>query len=101
MKGLRLEADSGPAHGSVFRVGESGATLGRLPENTICLTDGRLSRHHARIDFRDDAFWITDLGSQNGTLVNDRPVTEAARLQPGDTVELGTTRLVVTLDSED
>jgi FHA domain len=101
LKGLRLEASAGPAHGSVFHVGEGGATLGRLPENTICLTDGRLSRHHARIDFRDGAFWISDLGSQNGTLVNDRPVTEAARLQPGDTVDLGTTRLVVTQESDD
>jgi FHA domain len=101
LPGLRLIASSGPAHGAVFHVGEDGATLGRLPENTICLTDGRLSRHHARIDFRDDAFWITDLGSQNGTLVNDRPVTEASRLQAGDAIELGTTQLRVMLDADD
>ncbi len=70
--GLRLVAVTGPAEGAVFEVGEAGATLGRLPDNSIYLTDGRLSRHHARIEFRDGGFWLSDLGSQNGTLVNDR-----------------------------
>jgi hypothetical protein len=98
--GIRLVANSGPAQGSVFDVGETGATLGRLPENSICLTDGRLSRHHARIDFRDNGYWLSDLGSQNGTLVNDHPLTEAHRLQAGDSIELGTTRMTVMLDAD-
>ena len=98
---LRLVASTGPSQGSVFDVGEAGATLGRLPENSICLTDGRLSRHHARIEFRDGGHWLSDLGSQNGTLVNDRPLTEAHRLQAGDSIELGTTRLTVVLDPDD
>ncbi len=99
--GMQLVAKTGPAQGSVFEVGEAGATLGRLPDNSICLTDGRLSRHHAQIDFRDGAYWISDLASQNGTLVNDRPLTEAPRLQAGDSIELGPTRLTVVLDSDD
>jgi hypothetical protein len=98
--GIRLVANTGPAQGSVFDVGETGATLGRLPENSICLTDGRLSRHHARIDFRDNGYWLSDLGSQNGTLVNDHPLTEAHRLQAGDSIELGTTRITVMLDAD-
>jgi hypothetical protein len=99
--GLRLLANTGPAHGTVFDVGDAGATLGRLPENSICLTDGRLSRHHARIEFRDGEYWVNDLGSQNGTLVNDQPLTAAHRLQAGDSIELGTTRLTVILDPDD
>ena len=99
--GLRLLANTGPAHGTVFDVGDTGATLGRLPENSICLTDGRLSRHHARIEFRDGEYWVSDLGSQNGTLVNDHPLTTAHRLQTGDSIELGTTRLTVILDPDD
>jgi len=98
--GIRLIANTGPAQGSVFDVGEAGATLGRLPENSICLTDGRLSRHHARIDFRDNGYWLSDLGSQNGTLVNDHPLSEAHRLQAGDSIELGTTRMTVMLDAD-
>jgi pSer/pThr/pTyr-binding forkhead associated (FHA) protein len=99
--GIQLVANTGPAQGTVFDVGEAGATLGRLPDNSICLTDGRLSRHHAQIDFRDGGYWISDLASQNGTLVNDRPLTDAHRLQAGDSIELGTTRLTVVLDSDD
>jgi pSer/pThr/pTyr-binding forkhead associated (FHA) protein len=99
--GIQLVANTGPAQGSVFDVGEAGATLGRLPDNSICLTDGRLSRHHAQIDFRDGGYWISDLASQNGTLVNDRPLTEEHRLQAGDSIELGTTRLTVVLDLDD
>ncbi len=99
--GMQLVAKTGPAQGSVFEVGEAGATLGRLPDNSICLTDGRLSRHHAQIDYRDGGYWLSDLASQNGTLVNDRPLTEAHRLQAGDSIELGTTRLTVVLDSDD
>jgi hypothetical protein len=100
MAGLQLVAKTGPAQGSVFEVGEAGATLGRLPDNSICLTDGRLSRHHAQIEFRDGDYWLTDLGSQNGTLLNDRPLTEARRLREGDLIELGTTRLTVMLESD-
>ena len=99
--GIQLVANTGPAQGSVFEVGEAGATLGRLPDNSICLTDGRLSRHHAQIDFCDGGYWISDLASQNGTLVNDRPLTETHRLQAGDSIELGTTRLTVMLDPQD
>jgi hypothetical protein len=98
--GIRLIANTGPAQGSVFDIGETGATLGRLPENSICLTDGRLSRHHARIDFRDNGYWLSDLGSQNGTLVNDHPLSDAHRLQEGDSIELGTTRMTVMLGAD-
>jgi hypothetical protein len=101
LAGLRLVASAGPAQGTVFEVGPVGATLGRLPENSICLTDGRLSRHHARIEFREGGYWLSDLGSQNGTVVNDRPLTEAHRLQAGDSIELGTSRLTVMLDPDD
>jgi pSer/pThr/pTyr-binding forkhead associated (FHA) protein len=101
MASLRLVGSAGPAQSITYDVDEAGATLGRLPDNSICLNDGRLSRYHARIEFRDGGFWLSDLGSQNGTLVNDRPVTAAHRLQAGDSLQLGTSRLTVRLDSDD
>jgi hypothetical protein len=99
--GVRLVANTGPCQGSIFEVGEDGATLGRLPDNSICLTDGRLSRHHAHIEYRDGGYWLSDLGSQNGTLVNDHALTAAHLLQAGDSIELGTTRLTVLMDPDD
>jgi pSer/pThr/pTyr-binding forkhead associated (FHA) protein len=97
---VRLVGTAGPAQGLVFEVGVAGATVGRVPESSICLTDGRLSRQHARIEFKDGGYWLSDLASQNGTLVNGRPLSEACRLRAGDSIELGTSRLTVMLDPE-
>ncbi|HET6318244.1 MAG TPA: FHA domain-containing protein [Chloroflexota bacterium] len=92
---LRLLAVAGPSKNAVFEVGEEGGTIGRLPENQIHLSDGRLSRLHARLEFQDGAFWIRDLGSANGTLVNGEMLSGAQRLTPGDSIEVGTSLLTV------
>jgi hypothetical protein len=97
---VRLQATAGPSQGSIFEVGAAGGTVGRLPENLIHLVDGRVSRQHARIEFRDREFWISDLASQNGTLVNGQVLSEAHRLQTGDTIGVGTSRFTVTLSTE-
>jgi FHA domain-containing protein len=69
-------------------------TLGRAPDNGLVLRDGRASRHHARIDARRGSLVLTDLGSTNGSWVNDRRV-ESVALGVGDQIRLGTTVLVV------
>jgi hypothetical protein len=92
---LRLLAVAGPAKNAVFEVGVDGATIGRLPENKIHLSDGRLSRLHARLEYQDGAFWIRDLGSANGTIVNGAMLSGAHRLTPGDSIEVGTSLLTV------
>ncbi|MCX4247758.1 GGDEF domain-containing protein [Paraliomyxa miuraensis] len=65
-------------------------TIGRGPDNTIVLPDDGTSRHHARIERRDDEWWIVDLGSTNGTYVHDERV-ESARLRRGDMIRIGHT----------
>lgn len=64
------------------------ALLGRGQDCNPRFEDSRLSRHHALIERRDGAWWITDLESKNGTLLNGRPV-DSARLASGDLVSLG------------
>lgn len=70
-------------------------TLGRDSTSNIRFDeqgDDAVSRRHASIRVQAEpalAFWIADLGSRNGTRVNDEPVTAEAELLPGDTVELG------------
>jgi FHA domain len=93
-----LVATDGPSKGQNFLVTEHGATLGRSPDNTIYIPDDRMSREHARIDLRQGAFWITDLGSKNGTAVDGDLLTEARELRGGARIELGTTLLMVTLE---
>jgi hypothetical protein len=69
-------------------------TLGRAPDNGVVLRDGRASRHHARLYGRRGGLLIADLGSTNGTWVNDRRVQEMA-LGEGDRIRIGDTILIV------
>lgn len=62
--------------------------LGRGLGNDVILEDTRVSRHHAQLRYRQRRFWITDLGSTNGTFVNGQRVTETS-LRDGDMVSLG------------
>jgi pSer/pThr/pTyr-binding forkhead associated (FHA) protein len=62
--------------------------LGRSPDNDVILRDPATSGHHARLERRGDQFWIVDLGSTNGTLVNGEPIQEKA-LSHGDRVTIG------------
>jgi pSer/pThr/pTyr-binding forkhead associated (FHA) protein len=67
-------------------------TIGRSLDNDVVLAEAEVSRHHARIEYRNGAFEIVDLGSTNGTRVNGAPVARA-RLQDGDVIGLGMARL--------
>jgi sigma-B regulation protein RsbU (phosphoserine phosphatase) len=64
-------------------------TIGRSRESDIFLPDQWLSRHHAAIEERSDGYWVSDLKSKNGTLLNGEPVRESKRLRPGDVITLG------------
>ncbi len=66
----------------------TGATLGRHFDNTIVLLDDAISRYHARIDFQDGRFFIQDLSSSNGVLVNDVRV-KRRELKDFDRISLG------------
>jgi hypothetical protein len=69
-------------------------TIGRAPDNGLVLRDGRASRYHARIDGRRGSLVLSDLGSTNGSFVNDRRV-ESVALGEGDRIRIGTTSLIV------
>jgi hypothetical protein len=69
-------------------------TIGRAPDNGLVLHDGRASRHHARLYGRRGALLLADLGSSNGSWVNDRQIQEMA-LGEGDRIRVGDTILVV------
>jgi serine phosphatase RsbU (regulator of sigma subunit) len=64
-------------------------TIGRAKENDIFLPDRWLSRKHAEIQRSAEDYWLVDLGSKNGTLVNDQRVRERLRLRSGDVITLG------------
>jgi pSer/pThr/pTyr-binding forkhead associated (FHA) protein len=63
--------------------------LGRAADNAVCLDDTLISAHHARISFAGGQWLVEDLGSRNGTLVNDLRVESPIALAPGDVLKLG------------
>lgn len=68
--------------------------IGRDPTNQVVVADDTFaSRHHAWITFEDSDFWIEDLGSTNGTLLNGHPVVKRQILSTGDKVRVGHTEL--------
>jgi hypothetical protein len=67
----------------------SSVSLGRAADNTVTLEDQSVARYHAIIEKRGDGYWLSDLGSVNGTLVNGRPVAGEQQINAGDVIALG------------
>jgi len=79
---------SAPGGTHVIPLESTPLTIGRGLNNDIILEDTRVSRHHAQLQYRARRFWIADLGSTNGTYVNDEQVAERS-LRDGDVISLG------------
>jgi len=72
--------------------------LGRGEANDCQITDASVSTHHAQIIVEGSAIRIKDLGSTNGTFINQAPVSEAV-LQPGQSLRLGAVNLFLQTDA--
>lgn len=79
---------TGPHMGERYVLKQSDAVIGRTDDCQIRNTDASVSRAHARVECRDDGFYAVDLGSTNGTFVNNIPHKEA-RLEDGDYLRIG------------
>jgi pSer/pThr/pTyr-binding forkhead associated (FHA) protein len=67
---------------------QAATTIGRLPDNTVQIDNLAVSGHHAKIYFNDGHYVIEDLGSLNGTYVNNKRVGKATLIH-GDQVLIG------------
>lgn len=63
--------------------------VGRVQGNELMLPKGNVSKHHARLLYRDGRFIVTDLKSTNGTYVNGRKITQATIVREGDKIYIG------------
>jgi predicted component of type VI protein secretion system len=95
--------NAAPAQALTRRFDRLGGAIGRAPGNDLVLDDpGKyISRLHARVEYRDEAFWLVDVGS-NPSLVNDRPVGagRSVQLEDGDRVTIGDYQLLASVESE-
>jgi pSer/pThr/pTyr-binding forkhead associated (FHA) protein len=91
--GHLIVVDSGPVHlapGESLNI-VSPTALGRDPNNDVVLDSANVSSVHARIYFRNKSLWVEDMGSTNGTYLNDQklqPNTPVA-VRPRDMLRLG------------
>ena len=72
-------------------------SIGRSSSNVIVLDDGYSSGKHSLITRRGELWWLEDLASRNGTLLNDAPLTETAVLSTGDMITIGNIKLKLEL----
>lgn len=81
------DPDSGQTKEFVLMEGAT-VSIGRASSNDIFIPERHVSRQHAVIAYRDGIFMINDLGSANGTFINDEQLTEAFPLASGDVIRL-------------
>ncbi|HKX27338.1 MAG TPA: DUF3616 domain-containing protein [Blastocatellia bacterium] len=63
--------------------------IGKGPHNDIILADASVSGAHALISFAEGVYTLSDLGSRNGTSLNDQRLTSPQSLQHGDLIKMG------------
>ncbi|MBE6387558.1 MAG: FHA domain-containing protein [Lentisphaerae bacterium] len=85
---MKITFSSGELAGKTSVFSESSITIGREPDNILCLETGGVSRYHAVINCVSGVWSISDLGSTNGVKINGIPVT-AENLNENDCVTIG------------
>ena len=85
----RLVMRSGPTLGKTFTMEKSEYFIGRDLNNEIVIDDPEISRRHARLFLQGKNYVIEDLGSTNGTSVNDQRLMGPYVLRPGELIMLG------------
>ncbi|MCH5376671.1 MAG: FHA domain-containing protein, partial [Planctomycetes bacterium] len=74
---------------------ESMVVVGRAQECRLRIADPRMSREHFVAGFSDNRWWLRDLASSNGTIVNGQRISKPIELRSGDVVVAGDTRFRV------
>ena len=95
---LRLVVQKGPDKGRSFVLSQK-AIIGRDLNIDITLADTQISREHLQVEVKGEKITIKDLGSSNGTFVDDKKVKEA-RIRCDQAVRIGQTVFTVVSDKK-
>ena len=80
---------TGPSMGRRYSLGSQPLVIGRGEGCDIRVNENSVSRRHARVDPVETGYAVSDLGSTNGTFVNDRPTAGVRPLVDGDYLRVG------------
>jgi anti-anti-sigma factor len=96
----RLIFESGRTRGRGIAIDDEGFLIGRDPTCRVRLNDNSISRRHATVRRRDGRVLLRDLGSRNGTLLNDRLIQdEEVEVRHGDRLRIGSRDFTFALDA--
>jgi hypothetical protein len=87
---LVVVAAMGHEPGTAFEIHDE-AIMGRAPTSDVQIEDAFSSSAHARVFPRGQSMYIEDLGSTNGTYLNERQLEAVEELRPDDTIRIGET----------
>jgi hypothetical protein len=93
LKLIRLDGE-GPDVERLFPLAPV-TSIGRAASNTIVLEDDYVSNEHALLMLRGQQWWLEDLNSRNGTLLNGNRLLEPTVISPGDVITIGNTQLKI------
>lgn len=74
-------------------------TLGRDPGSDCPLNDKTVSNRHARLSFHHQQWWLEDLGSTNGTFLNQEAITSPMVVTSGDQITCGKINLTIIIEN--
>ena len=87
--GATLQAISGPQESRIWSLPANDVKIGRDASSFIVTTDGKASREHAKLMYNQGDWHLIDLGSANGTYLNNKTVTGQQALASGDVIKIG------------
>lgn len=87
--------------GQLFHFTHGEVVIGRHMDCECVLDDETISSRHVRLAYHHNQWWAEDMGSRNGTILNDAALTTPTILIHGDTVRCGNTTLMVILIEEE
>jgi len=73
-------------------------SIGRSPSNTILIPDTYASARHALLTWREGQWWLEDLDSRNGALLNGARISGPTVVSAGDVIGVGRTQLKLELE---
>ena len=86
---FKITIEDGPKPGQEFELTKPEIIIGREPGTDILISSSVVSRTHARLSKHEYGYLIEDLGSTNGTFINDRKLDQPYLLNSGDQIHLG------------
>lgn len=101
-RGCVLQIFPATPQAEMCRLNSRRTIIGREPSCDLTLDDTAVSRTHAAIEYEENGYTVVDLGSRNGTFVDDKLLRDRRRLKGGEHIRVGSTilKFMASMDEE-